>query len=95
MNKREIAKRVSEKMGMPENKAKKVVNTIFEVITDGLATRKKVRIKGFGTFLVKERKPRRIRNPRTGEIQIIEAHRAAVFRPSNHLKKVIAKWTGY
>ncbi len=47
--------------------AELIVSTIFEEITDALASGDRVELRGFGTFSVKHRKARIGRNPRTGE----------------------------
>lgn len=50
-----------------QSHAEKIVDTIFEEITKALASGKRVELRGFGAFSIKERKSRVGRNPRTGE----------------------------
>ena len=53
----------------------KIVNTIFNEITDALANGNRVELRGFGAFSVKKRDARVGRNPRTGEsVQVEEKH---------------------
>ena len=44
-----------------------IVNTIFETMTDALGRKERIEIRGFGSFIAKERRAREGRNPRTGE----------------------------
>jgi len=69
-----------------------VENAVLEVlgaIAHGLYHEGEVRVMGFGTFLVKERKERMARNPRTGEPVVAKAHNTVVFKPSKDLKESI------
>ena len=51
----------------------RIVNTIFNEITQSLAEGKRVELRGFGAFSVQHRKERTGRNPRTGEaVQVDE-----------------------
>ena len=50
----------------------RIVNTIFNEITQSLADGKRVELRGFGAFSVQHRKQRTGRNPRTGEAVNVE-----------------------
>lgn len=53
----------------------RIVNTVFEEITDAMARGDRVELRGFGAFSVKRRDARIGRNPRTGEaVQVEEKH---------------------
>jgi integration host factor subunit beta len=53
----------------------RIVNTIFEQITDAMARGDRVELRGFGAFSVKKRDGRVGRNPRTGEsVEVDEKH---------------------
>ena len=53
----------------------RIVNTIFEEVTDAMARGDRVELRGFGAFSVKKRDARIGRNPRTGEtVQVEEKH---------------------
>ena len=53
----------------------RIVNTIFEEITNAMARGDRVELRGFGAFSVKKRDARVGRNPRTGEaVQVEEKH---------------------
>ncbi len=71
------------------NKAEAVrtVETLLEIIKKRLESGENVLISGFGKFCVKDKRPRRGRNPHTGEDLILEARRVVTFRPSGVLRK--------
>lgn len=53
----------------------RIVNTIFNEITDAMADGNRVELRGFGAFSVKKRDARTGRNPRTGEsVKVDEKH---------------------
>ena len=71
MNKNELITSVSEASGLSKSDAGKAVDGVIGAITGALKSGGDVRIVGFGTFSVAQRKATTGRNPRTGEpIQI-------------------------
>jgi integration host factor subunit alpha len=83
MTKADIAKIVYERHGGLSNReAARLVEMIFETIKGRLGDGDKVQITGFGTFLVRQKRERRGRNPQTGEEMLIKERSAVVFRPS-------------
>jgi len=83
MTKADIAKVVYERHGGISNReAARLVEIIFETIKRRLGDGEKVQITAFGTFLVREKRERRGRNPQTGEEMRIKSRRSVVFRPS-------------
>lgn len=86
MNKRDLADVVAYETGTSRSQAMAGVNVVFETIAGALRDGADVRITGFGTFGVRERRARTGRNPRTGEPVEIPASRAAAFKPSKALK---------
>lgn len=83
MTKADIARVVYERHGGISNReAARLVEVIFESIKGHLGDGEKVQITGFGTFLVRRKKERRGRNPKTGDEMLIKPRRSVVFRPS-------------
>ena len=62
-----IQKIADENPNLFQRDVERIVNTIFEEITDALANGDRVELRGFGAFSVKTRDARVGRNPRTGE----------------------------
>ena len=65
----------------------KIVDTVFNEITDELARGDRVELRGFGAFSVKERASRVGRNPRTGETVEVEAKRLPFFKTGKALRE--------
>jgi len=66
-----------------------MVETVFSIIKNTLETGEKIKIAGFGNFVVKQKADRRGRNPQTGETITIVARRILTFKPSQVLKNAI------
>jgi len=64
----------------------RIVNTIFEEITDAMARGERVEIRGFGAFSVKKRDARVGRNPRTGEAVDVDAKSVPFFKTGKLLR---------
>jgi integration host factor subunit alpha len=83
MTKADIARIVYERHGGISNReAARLVEIIFESIKGRLGHGEKVQITAFGTFLVRQKRERRGRNPQTGEEMVIKPRQSVVFRPS-------------
>lgn len=91
MNKTELIAAVAEKTELSKKDSEKVVNAVFDTITETLAGGEKVQLVGFGSFEVKERAAHTGRNPRTKEPMEIEASRAASFKVGKALKEAVSK----
>ena len=65
----------------------KIVNTIFDEITDALADGNRVELRGFGAFSVRHRDARIGRNPRTGESVQVEAKSMPFFKTGKALRE--------
>ena len=64
MTKIDIIQDVYEKLGFSKKDSARIVESVFDIIKDNLTTGEKIKISGFGNFVVKEKKARRGRNPR-------------------------------
>ena len=89
MTKADIVERIYEQVGFSKKEATDVVESIFEIIKGRLENGEKVKISGFGNFVINEKHPRKGRNPQTGEEIIISGRRVLSFKPSPVLKKAI------
>lgn len=67
MTKSDLIKRLSDaNPHLTQRDIEKIVSTVFDEVTDALAKRDRVELRGFGAFSVREREARVGRNPRTG-----------------------------
>ena len=89
MNKNDLVNKVCDRVNLSKTDAGKAVDAVFESISGALQNKDDVRLVGFGTFCVAERKATEGRNPRTGEeIKIAEA-KIPAFKPGKALKDAV------
>jgi len=86
MTKADLVEEISKDTGLSKKDTSIVVNMIIDNICKALAEGDKIELRGFGSFKVKSRKPRRARNPRTGEAVDVPAKLVPYFKASNELK---------
>ncbi len=89
MTKADIIESVYEKVGFSKKEAADVVEMVFDTIKETLERGEKIKISGFGNFIVREKKSRVGRNPQTGQEIEISARRVLTFRPSQVLKNAL------
>lgn len=89
MNRVGLIAAVADKAQLTQKDAKKAVEAVFSTISDSLTKGDKVRIIGFGTFEVRDRKGREGRNPRTNEPIQIEASKTPAFKAGKQLKDLV------
>jgi len=89
MNKQELIGAVAEAAGLTRGDAVKAVEAVFDTMSAALARGDEVRLVGFGTFLVSQRKASTGRNPRTGEPMKIDASSQPKFKPGKGLKDAV------
>lgn len=81
-----IAKIAEENPHLYQRDVEKIVNTIFDEITEALASGDRVELRGFGAFSVKKRDARTGRNPRTGEAVDVEEKHVPFFKTGKLLR---------
>lgn len=84
-----IQQRYGEVLKFPRGRYMDVVDAFFDEICTTLARGESVKISSFGSFLVKHKKERLGRNPKTGKEAAITERKVITFRPSQHLKSRI------
>jgi nucleoid DNA-binding protein len=91
VTKQQLIDGVAGKTAKPKAEIEIILDSILEAISAALHSNERVDLRGFGSFVVKEKKARQGRNPRTGETITIAARRDAGFRPSGDLKEKLAQ----
>jgi DNA-binding protein HU-beta/integration host factor subunit beta len=81
VTKRDIVKTLADKFALSQVDARKIVQGTFDAIVNTLVEQGRIELRNFGVFEVKTRKPRRARNPRTGEPVDVPARRVVTFKP--------------
>lgn len=91
MTKAEIVEQIYEKIGFSKKESADIVEMVFDTMKDTLSRGEKIKISGFGNFVVRQKRPRVGRNPQTGEQIEITARKVLTFRPSHVLKSALNK----
>ena len=91
VTKADIIDRVANATGLTKVETEIVINGIMNTITSALENNRRVELRGFGTFGVKKRDPRKARNPGTGETVYLPKRYVPTFKPSGLLRKNVNK----
>ena len=94
MTKADIIEAVYEQIGFSKKEAAEVVELVFETMKDTLSDGQKIKISGFGNFVVREKRARVGRNPQTGDKITITERRVLTFKPSQVLKDSLNEGRG-
>ena len=89
MNKQELVAAVAENTGLPRGDAGRAVEAVLDAVTAALKDGGEVKLVGFGTFVVNQRKGSEGRNPRTGEPMTIAPAKQPKFRAGKALKDAV------
>jgi integration host factor subunit alpha len=90
VTKADIIDAVVEKVGgFSKKEAADAVESVFETVKNTLEKGEKIKVSGFGNFVVRDKLARTGRNPQTGQDLVIGARRVLTFRPSPVLKKTL------
>jgi integration host factor subunit alpha len=87
MTKIDIIQNVYDKLGFSKKDAARIVESVFDIMKEHLEKGEKIKISGFGNFVVKEKKARRGRNPQTGTEIEISPRKVLTFKSSQVLRK--------
>lgn len=83
MTKSEFAKKIKSALNLKNEKdAKAVIDKVADVMMEALKAGDEVKLGELGKFMVTERAARKCRNPHTGEVMEVPAHKAVKFKPA-------------
>ena len=91
VTRKELAVSVRERLGVSQRNAAEIVHTVFTTMKNTMVAGELIKLVQFGTFTVRNKSPRRGRNPKTGESMTITKRQAASFRPSKQLRERLNK----
>ena len=89
MTKADLIEQVYLKVGLPRTESVELVEQVLEIIKETLEQGENVKISGFGSFNIREKRPRRGRNPQTGEPLELDRRKILTFKPSQKLRIAI------
>ena len=84
-----LSEAVFKNVGLSRNESATLVDSVFGEILKSLINGDDVKISSFGTFIVRQKKERIGRNPKTGQEVPITARSVVTFRASNVLKSKV------
>jgi DNA-binding protein HU-beta len=88
MTRADLVVRMAQAAGWPRASSDRALRAMLTAVRTALRRGERVTLVGFGTFSVARRRPRTVRNPRTGHAVVV-AGRAPRFRPSAELKQAV------
>lgn len=100
VTKKEIVRQLCEKANsekllkgtLTQLATKEIVQWTFDAIIETLVSDGRIELRNFGVFEVKQRKPRKARNPRTGERVDVEAKNVVTFQPGKEMEERVRKY---
>ncbi len=89
LTKKDIVNSLYMQIGYSKKISENLFEDDFELILDNLKKHKMVKIAKFGTFILREKKSRIGRNPKTKEKKLISQRKVVLFKPSRELKNKV------
>lgn len=87
----DLADTLRSRFGLTAADSYRMIDIIFDEISESLINNEEVKIAGFGTFKILSKSARIGRNPKTGIPAVISARSVATFRPSADFRKLVSK----
>ena len=89
MTKADLIEEVAGQASLTKKVTELIVNTVFDNITLALTKGDKVELRGFGSFRIRRRNPRRGRNPKTGDAVKVPEKRVPFFKVGKRLREIV------
>ncbi|MFQ5458283.1 MAG: integration host factor subunit alpha [Myxococcota bacterium] len=89
MTKADIVESIYQKVGFSKKESAEIVELVFDIIKSTLENGEKVKISGFGNFVVRSKNSRKGRNPQTGDEIKLGARKVLTFKASQVLKNYL------
>ena len=86
MTKADIVEVVHNRTGFSKKESSEAVESILDILKEILEQGEKIKLSGFGNFVIRSKEVRKGRNPKTGEEMEISARSVLTFKPSQKLK---------
>ena len=86
LTKRDLAIAVSKQTGITQVDVKRVIQHTLDYLVESLKESKTIELRNFGVFKVRQRAPRRGRNPKTGQEVPVPPKRVVVFKPGRLMR---------
>ncbi len=93
MTKAALVEQVARVADLTKKHSEVIVETVVRSIIDALHRGEKIELRGFGSFRLRRREPRKGRNPKTGDRVEVPSKRVPYFKPGKELKELINRDT--
>ena len=92
MTKKEITRKIAERLGITQLLALEAVQLVFDGIIETLLDEGRIELRNFGVFEVKRRRARKARNPRTGESVSVPERSVVTFKAGLEMEQGVNKF---
>ena len=89
LTKKEIINSIYMQLGYSKKLIENILEDMFDIILQSLKDKGKVKISNFGTFILRYKKSRIGRNPKTKETKVISSRDVVLFKPSKEFKEIV------
>jgi len=89
VTKNDMVLKIAREMGMRQTDIKRIVQMTLDGVIDVLVSEQRLELRNFGVFEVRSRKPRKARNPRTGEEVMVPERKVVTFKPGKLMEEKI------
>ena len=89
LTKKNLVNLVYMQLGFSKQISENLIEDLLSTIVENIKLEKKLKLSKFGTFIIRKKKSRIGRNPKTKESKIISSRDVVLFKPSNEFKKFI------
>jgi|TARA_Y100000389_G_C17400462_1_gene485037 integration host factor subunit alpha len=89
LTKKDLVNTIYMQIGFSKNIAENLIDDFFFTIVQSMISEKKIKISKFGTFLLRKKKSRIGRNPKTKEQKVISDRNVVLFKPSKEFKDLV------
>ena len=89
LTKKEIINSIYMQLGYSKKLIENILEDLFDVLLESLKEKGKVKISNFGTFILRHKKSRIGRNPKTKKEAIISERNVILFKPSKFFKNKV------
>ena len=91
LTKKDLVNLVYMQLGFSKLISENLIEDFLKIIENNLKTEKKLKLSKFGTFIIRSKKSRIGRNPKTKENQVISKRDVVLFKASNEFKNLVNK----
>ncbi|KJR99780.1 MAG: integration host factor subunit alpha [Desulfobulbaceae bacterium BRH_c16a] len=89
LTRKELTEALATQLGFSQSNCSQMVDSFLDSMKQSMVEGRSIKLVHFGTFTVRDKSPRRGRNPRTGDTITIKKRQAISFRPSKKLRELV------